>query len=701
MNLPFAKKNHPTTPAHEQFFAIQIGPENVKSAVWSVYNNKPQVLAVGMASGWDGQTQDSLLLAADQSVSDTLSRLDPTGMANPQKVIFGLMPNWIENEKISPARIQLIKNLSTKLELKPIGFVPSSEAMLRHVHSLEGVPPTAIFLGFWQHHLEICVARLGRNEGTFLIDRSQNPVEDVLEGLHRFGHLDMLPSRMLLYDSGTDLEDIRQLLLSYPWQSPQNRLNFLHYPKIESLPFDFSVRSVALSGGGEVASAMGIISDFSDQPDPTPTPASAPKTDLGFTEHQPSPNMPDQEVYIPLKTPPAKLTLPSWPVLKISPPKMSWVVILVVLILVTLSTFAAYWYLPTAEVTLWVAPKDLVHRFDLLAKTNLQTVDLASLSVPATVLDATVSDKASTSTTGTKTVGTKATAKVTIFNGTDGPYKFAVGTSLTSPSGLKYLTLEAVSVASASGTVVTNLQPGKAEVKVEAAQIGSEYNLDANTTLKVASFSTKDIAAQNTDAFTGGTSKKVQAVAKEDLSKLRTTLSDKLKTKAAEDLTGKVSDTSTLIVDSITTQTKSEDFSAKQGDEADTLELTLTLQAQGLVVKDTDLSQLVDSQVAPLVPPGYRFFQDPKPSFTVKKIDKDAITFTAQISSQLLPKVDEYTVLQNIIGKYPNQAQEYLKAIPGVTKVEFVVSPALPSFFSTLPHVSKNIKLEISPNDTP
>jgi hypothetical protein len=185
------------------------------------------------------------------------------------------------------------------------------------------------------------------------------------------------------------------------------------------------------------------------------------------------------------------------------------------------------------------------------------------------------------------------------------------------------------------------------------------------------------------------------------LSKLRTTLSDKLKTKAAEDLTGKVSDTSTLIVDSITTQTKSEDFSAKQGDKADTLELTLTLQAQGLVVKDTDLSQLVDSQVAPLVPPGYRFFQDPKPSFTVKKIDKDAITFTAQISSQLLPKVDEYTVLQNIIGKYPNQAQEYLKAIPGVTKVEFVVSPALPSFFSTLPHVSKNIKLEISPNDTP
>src|SRR3972149_3207039 len=55
-------------------------------------------------------------------------------------------------------------------------------------------------------------------------------------------------------------EGVKQQLLSPPWQSPQTRLPFLHFPKIETLPTDFTIRALALAGGTEVALSLGLIS---------------------------------------------------------------------------------------------------------------------------------------------------------------------------------------------------------------------------------------------------------------------------------------------------------------------------------------------------------------------------------------------------------------------------------------------------------
>ena len=81
---------------------------------------------------------------------------------------------------------------------------------------------------------------------------------------------------MILYDSREDLEAAKQDLISYDWQA---KLPFLHFPKIESLEKDATIKAVAIGGGAEVAKALGYdigkaaAQDLPPEPEPkTPEP---------------------------------------------------------------------------------------------------------------------------------------------------------------------------------------------------------------------------------------------------------------------------------------------------------------------------------------------------------------------------------------------------------------------------------------------
>jgi len=89
MHLPFFPKPNPVV-SRKYLFALEISPQTVKSAVWSVVNDKVQVLAVGAAVNWDDQGAESLIAACDQTLSDAASHLDPSGKIVVNEVIFGL-----------------------------------------------------------------------------------------------------------------------------------------------------------------------------------------------------------------------------------------------------------------------------------------------------------------------------------------------------------------------------------------------------------------------------------------------------------------------------------------------------------------------------------------------------------------------------------------------------------------------------------
>lgn len=703
-HLPFLKQkkedSHKAT-SREYFLALEISHGVVKSAVWSVINDKTQVLSVGASSDWDDATPDSLVTASDASLTDCLSKLDPQGKISPDKVIFGLPPDWIEADKISPSRLQFLKIISQKLSLRPVGYVVTPEAVVRFLAHSEGVPPTAICLGFWSNFVEVTLVRLGKIIGIHEVSRSPHPAADVLEGLSRFTHIDMFPSRMLLYDSGLHLENIKQQLLTHPWQAPQNRLPFLHFPKIEVLPPDFTVRAIALSGGAEVAKASGLLPDQEET-----APVEPPSADLGFypPSHPPSPaplpQPPPPHPYPPAEASPVRNKLPPLPNFKLKFPRVSFspgpVLISLFLILILGGLGLAYWYLPKSKIVLQVTPRTLTTQFEFVADAASPSADLENSILPSLQLSASVDGSQTTNTTGTLLVGDKATGSVTISNALDTPKTFPAGTTINTPSGLKFLLMESVTVASASGSA-GNLLVGKAPAKITAAQIGSDSNLTAGTTFRVASFAVTQISALNETAFSGGSSRTVAAVDKNDISSLRSQLSSSLNSSLKDKLSSQLSPDQLLLAETLQTETPTESFDHKLGDAADSLTLSLSLSASATAVSRSDIFALVKGQIQSQIPEGYEFSGDPEFTFSVLKASATKATIQTQAKASLLPRFDSAQIAQAVSGKSLPVASTYLESLPGVSHVDVIFSPPLPKLLLVLPRLPSHISVSVSP----
>lgn len=661
---------------HEYLLALEISPQVIKCAVWSVINGQTQVVAVGDQSRWDDVSEASLITASDTAISSACERMGSIGKLTIKKVILGLGSTWVVNDKISEVKMPLVKVLSQKLDLSPVGFVVTSEAVMRFVQHSEGTPLTAILLGFWAQTLDVTLVRLGKPDGMVEVARSQSLTDDVVEGLSRFPKVDMLPSRMLLYDSGIDLEEIKQLLLSYPWLSPTKKFGFLHFPKVEILPSDFTVRAIALAGGSEVAVSLGLI----EKPEPV-SPAELPvqnltASDFGFTNEETKVTpLPPSLAPEPVLIEKPKFKLPNFTVPHISF-SFKPVLILLVVIGLLLGVSSLVFFLPKATVNLGFQTKIIDHNF--VADLKVSEVDVTeSLSETAPA-------------TGSKLVGDKATGVVTILNSLAATKTFPKGTVITSPSGLKFIFDKEVLVASASGTA-DNKVLGKANVNVTASVVGSESNLSSGTYLQIGSLATVDVVAKNDQAFSGGTSRQVKAVAKTDVDKLRTKLLENLKAQAKQQLLDKTSE-QTLITDSVLVTTVGEDLDTKIGDSADSFELKLTVKAKGQVVSKSEIDNAIKDALTSLVPAGFEIQSTTPRSLSAKKS-----SISISVSANLTPKIDTQITAQNISGKSLDKATEYLHTLPGISKIEYVISPPLPIITSRLPWRTSRIEIRVYP----
>ena len=237
--------------APEQFFALELSDDILKSAVWTVLDGQTKVVKIGSNQIWDGKNETALIEKVDQSISDASDNLDP----EPSGVVFGLPETWLEKNQIVSSKKALLKKICTDLDLKPLGFVNTDTAVIQYLKIDEGTPPSAIFLKLASAELNLSLVKLGKVLGTELVGRSGDLGPDVEEGLSRYKKIDTLPSRMILYNGQSDFEEDKQQLISYDWEE---KLPFIHFPKVEVLPNDASIKAIALAGGSEVAKSLGF-----------------------------------------------------------------------------------------------------------------------------------------------------------------------------------------------------------------------------------------------------------------------------------------------------------------------------------------------------------------------------------------------------------------------------------------------------------
>lgn len=719
----------------EIFWSIVIEDDWVQAGVWEIVDGAAKLISEGSAVAWKEDSE--LVDSTDTALSGAVSGLDDEA-PDPVRVVFGVGSSWVEEGQIKEEKLSHLKRVCEKLSLKPAGFVVLPEAIAHLTKAQEGSPLSAVIIGVGAENLEISVFHLGKLKGTKIVARSVSVSDDILEGLARFASTDPLPSRFVLYDGKEgELEEIKQGVIETDWQSKE-KVKFLHTPKIEIFKPKDKVLATALAGAAEIANVSAVSGEEDNkheeetkEREPSeeelsnvsePDEGEVTADDVGFVvgeDVSQKPSFVKNKIKSAFKQTPLPEKEGSNPkalvprikgifdklmmkleefgrkgpkVVSSDKPGKKKALMIVGGVLVLLGLIS-WWFLPRATVTIFVSPKKLDQDISFSAGPSVGNFDLDKKQIPGEFVSVTESGEKTKSTTGTKTIGDRAQGTVQVRNGTDDSVQLAVGTIITSGNDLNFELTESASVSAA----LSPQDPGTANVKVQAADIGSEYNLAKDETFKVKGYGRAEVDAIATGDFTGGSSRQISAVSQDDLDSLLEDLESELKDKSVSELSSKIDSDKVLVEESIELEAISTDYSADVGEEADNTKLSLEVKVKAIVVSRNDLFELSKGVLEKETPDGYVLRENQLEfSFDTVSIEDDLGTFDGSVTANLLPSIDTADIAGKISGKTVKIAETFLSTIPGYQRAQIILKPSLPGLFKTLPHVVGRISVEVA-----
>ncbi|OGM09149.1 hypothetical protein A2159_03615 [Candidatus Woesebacteria bacterium RBG_13_34_9] len=743
MDLKKFLPNKENSDKKEYFWSLIIEPEWVQSCIWRIEKDKAQVVLASNTFSW--QSDEDLIQSTDSALSSVIQGF-PEDLVEPTKTVFGVISSWVKEGQISDKHLARIKKLCTELELSPIGFVVIPEAISNFYKSEEGTPLNAVVIGVHKEIIEITIFSLGKLLGTTQVARSVSVVDDVTEGISRFQIGNTPPSRFLIYDGREgELEEVRQELLKVNWEDFAE-LKFLHTPKVEIIDTHQKIYAVSLAGASELADIKGleivdkkeefeIIQEketlegqeqlgeesvdaeslgFVRNKDITDTNEIKKTLERGDLEETTESEIDDSHKNVQpvgledyFKKPSKinvlnKLTLflngltskfkrfkLRIPIGISLPGKTTFLFGLLFLLVIFISGFCYWWFYPKSTVTIYLSPQNLSEAIDLSIGIDKSSESTTGY-IQGRLLEKDLSGEKSKSATGTKTVGDKSKGEVTIYRA-GSEINLPGGTILTGPGSLKFVLDRDVVIASGSAGT-----PGVTKTSITAFDIGAQYNLASGSNFSVGNHSTTDLEAKNESSFSGGSSREITAVSSDDQKILEEDLTKELIDKARTELEKDIDESEYFVDESISEETLSKSFSKKVGDEADSVKLSMEIKAKGLVVEKTKLVEISFDSLKEKVPQGF-VFRENQIDFDFDKVGKQGNNFRVKISANLLPEVKTDEISNRIRGKYPNVVEAYLRqAVPGFTRVEIKIKPTFPGKLKTLPHIEKNIEIEIA-----
>jgi len=737
----------------DYFLGLVVDDKKVQAAVWHFVDNEGKVLAFGSWENWGGENAEELVVAADSSIASAVANLPAVSGQQPTKVILGLPDFWVEGAGVKKSKIEVLQFVCKKLLLKSLGFVVTQEAIAHLLKKEEGENLNLVLVNIEESEITVSLIIQGKFLGSKIVGRSNSLALDLEEGLLRFNFEGPLPARILLLGVGS-LEEEKQALLSYPWVSPdpEKKLNFLQFPKVEVAEENFMMSAVILSGSRELKEAKKDqlpSTVLESQPPPeadelTQEPqeemtASLTSRNFGFIKGEDVLKTTLPSFSANLQTPSSPISLEEekeeetaafteqprvlrrktqfflsglgsklrlqlgsgarnlleflkilWAFLSRRVLATAGVVLMVLAVLIVF-----FLKVSRSEVKLLVQAQKIEKEFDFTVSSEAGSVDSEKMVLPGKEITVTVTGKKSAEVTGKKVVGDKATGEIVIYNGTDKPKTLAKGSVLVGPGGLKFILTQEVTVP--ARTTDLNARPlvdkwGEQKAPIEAEEIGTQYNLPAKSSLTLSSLPSSSFLVENPTEFTGGSSREIQAVSKEDRLNLQEQLSQEMEAQAMAEIKTKVGTNEYLLTDSLRQVDKTGHFDGEIGDERSALSLEGKYSFTALCFRQEDFDQLIKKELSSLVPAGYQ----PQPvkeekNFVLKEKTKGI--YSAKVIASFLPEIESDKVVDHLYAKKFSQGEAYLKTLPQVVGIEISFQPKFFSFLHFFPLSKQNITL--------
>lgn len=696
----------------EYFLTVGVEENRITATVSLILGKEVTIIGSG-TSEFDETSEE--IEAADIAISAAEKKIGSDVLV--KKVIFGLPLSLLDGDKIKPQHLARLKKITKTLSLTPSGFIEYPQALSFLLEAKEDSPPTLLLLSIGKKQITFSHIRVGKIEKNVIVDKTQDFTADFTKALSDFSTSEILPSRIIIYDESGDspLSDIQEELSKFPWHKHSA---FLHTPKIETLETSALTYALVEAAGRSLAKEL--------QPEVKESLPSENKEEkqnevseetFGFikgkditleTVKADEERKTKEMKEVPPEEKPTEQDIPDYqqesifsklPKFNFSLPQLSFgrwpaVSLAVLLILAIVCIFGAFWYYPKASVSLIVYPASSSSQVDVLITTNTDSTKSGKNTIFATSVSEEVSGDKTTTTTGKTKIGEKAAGAVTVYNKTLSSKTFPKGTVLVTDN-LKFTLNDDVTIASASDTG-EGLTFGKTTANIAAVDIGPESNLVAGTNFTFRDFDKSSYYGKNGDKLSGGTSRDITSVSKDDQDKLLSALSDELTARAKQQMMQKLIQGEKLLDVSSDSTVTSKKFSKNVSEESKDLSLSLTLKVNGLIYKGNDLTDLTHDNDT-TIPSGFTLASD-KTSIKIDeaKTNKNGdVLARATITYFFFPQIETDKIRSEVAGKSFSDVDKYLQTIQNIGGVEIISDTKLPLFANKLPTRRENIHIAV------
>lgn len=685
----------------QYFLTLGVEEHHVRAAIVEVTGSKVEVLGIGESDFSEGTNETE---ASDIAISMAEKELPEDVLV--ENTIFAIPQIYLDNNQVKPEYSVRLKKISKDLNLKAYGFIEYANAISFLLEKEESAPPTVLLLELTKKNLLFSHIRVGKIQQNIAVDRTDSIINDFNSALPQFTS-EILPSRIIIYDDAEKIEDIKEELLKFPWHKHSI---FLHTPKIEIFPTKKILTAIV-----EMVSTSFIFevdhAKLGEKMPKAQVPVPGKEESFGFVQKDLQEKKEEETLSVktPLKTDQFSIqklfnqfsstikkinsSLPQLaPFPKLNSKLFVFVAVSIVLLLVITASIIVYY--PKSHVFLYIYPQKQNQTIDVVFAKEGGT-SLSANSIKISEISEEISGEKIQNTTGKNQIGDKAKGEVVIYNKTLLAVTFSKGTILQN-SNLKFSLDDDISVASASDTG-EGLSFGKTNAKITAVNIGQNSNLVTGSTFTIKDFPETSYTAKNNQTLTGGTSRDVRSVSKEDQTNLEEKLTQELINQVKSNLMQKISSKDKLIDDSVKTEVVSKKFSADVAAEAAEVNLQLNLKITGLVYNYDDLLTLAKN--TPLaVPDGFQL-DSQATSAQIEKMEKEKNSeFPAKVMLTyfFLPHLNIDQIKSKLTGKTYEQAASFLQENDKIAGIKIVEKNRLPVFGKKLPYSPYNIELAIA-----
>lgn len=277
--MSFLAQILPKKDAKESFLTLALTDDSVRAAIAQV--SGATITVVGTAHS-DIHQERNLLAAADMAITEAEQQM--TEKTPVKQVVFALPPQYLHDDQIKPEYLETLKTLSHELDLTPRGFIEYPSALSYFLEQDEGSPPTLLLIAITRQRLTFTLLRLGKVQQQVEVKPTDSFSTDFTSALSLLS-AEILPSRIILFDNGTPLEDTRDALSKFSWHK---HAQFLHTPKIEIFPTEKVMTALIEAGASSFLRKLPHPHEIAPADSPQPVPVQ-PAVEATMIQEPPAP----------------------------------------------------------------------------------------------------------------------------------------------------------------------------------------------------------------------------------------------------------------------------------------------------------------------------------------------------------------------------------------------------------------------------